>query len=132
MSEVAPKKKKQIYFTKLAAYALSHTKKILLFLTWWSKVNEMTWPCFREQLFWSRGIPFYFIEIENFGGSVSKPLNVDWTFLSLINLKGSANVEKRFIILGLIQCLLKSMDSFPLTSLHFGSTFKITQVKLGI
>lgn len=54
-----PKEKETNLFHKACCICtLTHTKK-LLFLTWWSKVNEMVWPCFREQLFWSRGIPFY-------------------------------------------------------------------------
>lgn len=34
--------------------------------------------------------------------------------------------------MGLIQRLFQSTGSFPLTSLHFGPTFKFAQIKMGI
>lgn len=75
------KRKKQISWGLLHMHPCikqkNKEKKKLFLLNWWSKVNEMAWPCFRGQLFWSRRIPLHcFIEIENFGRVFQKHLTL--------------------------------------------------------
>lgn len=75
-------KRKKIKIPRLATHAHSHKKKkkiiIILkvvLLNWW--FYEMAWPCFRGQLFRSRGITLYFfIEIKNFGRVFQKHLTL--------------------------------------------------------